>query len=184
MSQTFCQTTQLHTPEVVYFDKILTSLSQHNFFCWISFQITNDASSTALDLWSTVHQHAWPVLAVYICVTSTLRSPTSMSFPNFRRDVVTSTRIRVQDPDNESITIFRNLGNYYRRDTTSHIAPSSSSVTRSTYSGRFDYKFTVLFTPHKKDLGKTSGKPRHSQWLHLVTAVGVTLELKPRECNL
>jgi hypothetical protein len=36
----------------------------------------------------------------------------------------------------------------------------------------------------RKTLGKASGKPRHSQWLHLVRVVGVTVELRPTQCNL
>jgi hypothetical protein len=99
MSPTICQTTQLHTPEVrtIKFTKFLY-LSQIIFLGWLSSH--NHERRTIHSTRSVVH---WPCarMTCAYCVhrlTSTLRSPTCMSSPNFRRDVVTSTKIKGPRP--------------------------------------------------------------------------------------
>ena len=119
------------------------------------------------------------MLAVYICV-KTLRSPTNMSSPNFRRNVVTSTRIECPRPLKmkalRSFEIQKLLtkehgvthSSHFRLLSTVHVLAVSITSSR-------------LCLPRVGNtLRKVFGKPINSQWMHFVTSIGVTVELRSR----
>ena len=104
-----------------------------------------------------------------------------MSSPKFQKDVVTSTRIKgpnplkVKAPRSFETSATINEGTRRHTQLQRHRLLSAEHVlVVSITSSR-------LCLPRvEKTLGKAFEKSRNSQWLHFVTAVGVTVELWPK----
>jgi len=104
-----------------------------------------------------------------------------MSSPKFQKDVVTSTRfkgpntLKVKAPRSFKTSATINEGTRRHTQLPRHRLLSAEHVLAVSITS------SRLCLPRVgKTLGKAFEKPRNSQWLHFVTAVGVTVELWPK----
>jgi hypothetical protein len=103
-----------------------------------------------------------------------------MSSPKLQKDVVTSTTIKgpkplkVKAPRSFETSATINEGTRRHTQLRRRLLSAEHVLAVSITSSRF------CLPGVGKTFGKAFEKPRNSQWLHFVTAVGVTVELWPK----